>query len=450
MMHFACGAAGSKETMTTKIRRRSFLAAAGTLLALPALDAMLPGSGVAQAADPTTTRRFMTFHFPIGVNRAAWKPSGTETNWTLGTSQADLAPHKSDLSIITGISNSGDRSGSAGHTCNIATFLTGLDVPEGIRSMGTSADQLIAASLDGKTRFRSLELGTSILNENPNAEPGYDPVLKDHLSWSKGTPLPKEINPSALFDRLFAGGSSALSAEAAARRRHFGQSVIDAVRGDAKRLQSRLGKGDRAKLDEYLSGVRDVELRIQSTASAACTVGARPGPPVDIRDRVKQMLDLSVLAFSCDLTRVITFGYEHTVTEQAHPWLGVKDGYHIGVTHNQPGEAYATVNKWIVSQLAYLVGRLKATPDATGAGTLLDNTIVYFASELGEGSSHSDQDIPMIVAGKGGGRIPQGRLLARSGQGNGNVLIALMQAMGVTVPSFGANFTTPLPGLLAS
>ncbi|MDB5217510.1 MAG: Tat pathway signal sequence protein [Myxococcaceae bacterium] len=437
--------------MTIRLRRRSFLVAAGTLLALPALEAMGPGSGVARAATPAGTPRFMTFHFPIGVNRAAWKPSGTETSWTLGASQVDLAPHKNDITVITGVNNSGDKSGTAGHTCNAATFLTGGDVPRGIHAMGTSADQLIAASLVGKTPFRSLELGTSILNENPNAEAGYDPVLKDHLSWSNGTPLPKEINPSALFDRLFAGGTSTVGAAEAARRRHFGQSVIDAVRGDATRLQSRLGKDDNAKLDEYLSGVRDLELRIQSTATAAvCTPGARPGPPADVRDRVKQMLDLSVLAFSCDLTRVITFGYEHTVTEQSHPWVGVKDGYHIGVTHNQPGQPYAAVNQWIVSQLAYLLAKLKATPAALGTGTLLDNTIVYFASELGEGSSHSASDIPIIVAGKGAGKISQqGRLLARSGQGNGNVLIALMQAMGVSVPSFGNGFTTPLAGLVA-
>ena len=114
-------------------------------------------------------------------------------------------------------------------------------------------------------------------------------------------------------------------------------------------------------------------------------------------DRVKQMLDLSVLAFRCDLTRVTTFGYEHTVTEQAHPWVGVKDGYHIGVTRNQPGAPYVAVNTWIISQLAYLLDRLKATAD--GSGTLLDNTIVYFASELGEGSAHDPRNIPVIVAG---------------------------------------------------
>jgi hypothetical protein len=302
--------------------------------------------------------------------------------------------------------------------------------------------------MTGKTRFRSLELGTSILNENPNNEPGYAPVLKDHLSWANGTPLPKEVNPAALFDRLFAGGVGTVNDEAAARRRHYGQSVIDAVRADATRLRTRIGKNDNAKLDEYLAGVRDLETRIQ-TSSVACTPGARPGPPADIRDRVRLMLDLSVLAFSCDLTRVITFGYENTVTEQTHPFVGVNEGYHIGVTHNQPGAPYAAVNKWIVSQLAYLLGKLKSTQDATGSGTLLDNSIVYFASELGEGSSHSDQDIPIIVAGRGGGAIPtQGRLLARQGQGNGNVLLSLMRGMGVIAPLFGNGFTTPLLGLV--
>lgn len=388
----------------------------------------------------------MTFHFPIGVNRAAWKPSGTETSWTLGETQSPLAAHKGDITVITNVDASGDKSGSSVHTGRVATFLTAQDVPLGIRSMGTSADQVIAASLAGKTPFKSLELGTSILNENPNKEPGYEPVLKDHLSWSNGTPLPKEINPSALFDRLFAWGS--LDPAAAKARRELQQSVIDAVRDDATRLKKQLGKHDNVKLDEYLTGVRELETRIQATA-AVCSPGERPGPPADVRERVKQMLDLSVLAFRCDLTRVITFGYEHTVTEQTHPWLGVTEGYHIGITHNQPGAPYAAVNKWIVSQLAYLLDQLKATKDAAGR-TLLDDTIVYFASEMGEGSSHSTKDLPLIVCGGGGGRIQKGRLLDRPGQGNGNVLLSLMQAMDVPVSSFGNGFTSPLPGLVTT
>jgi hypothetical protein len=167
-----------------------------------------------------------------------------------------------------------------------------------------------------------------------------------------------------------------------------------------------------------------------------------------VRDRVKQMLDLSVLAFRCDLTRVITFGYEHTVTEQAHPWVGVKEGYHIGITHNQPGAPYAAVNHWIVTQLAYLLDSLKGTIE--GQGTLLDSTIVYFVSEMGEGSAHDPTDLPIIVAGGGGGRIRQGRLLDRPGQGNANLLIALMQAMDVNVTRFGDSYTTPLPGLVSA
>ena len=396
----------------------------------------------AQADEPAVRQRFMTFHFPTGVNREAWRPTGTETNWTLGASQVPLAAHKDDICVIRHVDNSGDRSGSA-HTGKAATFLTAQNAPPGTLTMGTSADQLIAASLAGKTPFRSLELGTSILRENPNNEAGYDPVLKDHLSWSNGTPLPKEINPSALFDRLFASGP--LGPEAIALRRTLQRSVIDAVRGDATRLKMRLGKNDNLKVEEYLTGLRELEVRINAT-SASCTPGARPGPPADVRDRVRQMLDLSVLAFRCDLTRVITFGYEHTVTEQTHPWVGVTEGFHIGVTHNHPGAPYAAVNRWIVSQLAYLLDQLKSTPD--GSGTLLDNTIVYFASEMGEGSSHSGQDLPIVVCGRGGGRITPGRLLDRPGQGNGNVLIALMQAMGVNVSSFGNGFTTPVPGLV--
>jgi hypothetical protein len=433
--------------MKRTLARRTFLRGLGTAIALPFLESALPR--VARAAPSTAPLRLLTFHFPIGVNRQSWAPSGTEMNWQLGASQQPLTDLKGDICVITGVSNSGDKSGTAGHTCNIATFLTARDVPQGIKSMGTSADQMIAATLKGTTRFGSLELGTSILNENPNDEPGYDPVLKDHLSWSDGTPLPKEINPSAVFDRLFAGvtsGSSPADQQAAARRRHYGQSVIDAVRADSDALKKRLGKTDNVKLDQYLSALRELELRIGTTATTACTPGARPGPPADIRARVTQMLDLSVLAFACDLTRVITFGYEHTVTERAHPFAGVNEGYHIGVTHNNPGAPYAAVNKWIVEQLAYVLDKMKKTADVTG--NLLDNSIVYFASELGEGSSHSASNIPIIVAGKGGGRIASGRLLARDGQGNGNVLYAIMQAFGVNPGTFGNGFTKPVPGLV--
>ena len=184
-------------------------------------------------------------------------------------------------------------------------------------------------------------------------------------------------------------------------------------------------------------------------AMVANNLGGFPFQPGVVDDPVYgQMLDLSVLAFRCDLTRVITFGYENTVTEQTHPWLGVNEGFHIGITHNQPGAPYIAVNTWIVSQLAYLLAQLKATPD--GDGTLLDNTIVYFASEMGEGSSHSGNDLPIVIAGGGAGRITPGRLLDRPGQGNGNVLIALMHAMGVSVSTFGNGFTTALPGLVNS
>ena len=428
------------------LSRRTLLAGAGTLLALPALEAMWPTGRASAAA--TSPLRMFTFHFPIGVNRAAWKATGTETSWTLGQSQAPLAPHQNDLCVVTGVNNAGDTSGTAGHTCNMATFLTALDVPAGISGLGTSADQMIAEKLKGQTRLRSLELGTSVLYENPNAEAGYDPVLKDHLSWNNNTPLPKEVDPGKVWDRLFAGTDPNATSAEVARRKHYGQSVIDAVRGDATALQSKLGKADNAKLDQYLSGVRELELRIAATAGGGCAAGARPGAPADIRQRVTQMLDMMVLAAMCDVTRVMTFSYENTVTEQTHPWLGVNEGYHIGVTHNQPGAPYVTVNTWLVSQLAYLLNKMKQVTEP--GGTLLDNSIVYFASELGEGSSHDDSDLPIVIAGRAGGKLTPGRLLSRQGNGNGNVLISFMRAFGLPATSFGNGFTQPVPGLFSA
>lgn len=428
--------------MSTPMKRRTFLAGAGALLALPLLEAMYPGRARADTPPPSP-RRFITFHFPIGVNRAAWKPSGTETDWTFGASQEPLTKHKSRLCMLTNVDSSGDKTGRSSHTGPAASFLTADDVPMSRHAMGTSADQLIARTMAGRTPFRSLELGTSILNENPNDEAGFDPVLKDHLSWNAGTPLPKEVSPAAVFERLFGGGNDAALG---AYRQQLRLSVLDTVSADASRLKLRLGKADGRKLDEYMTAVRELETRIQTT-TATCSAGSAPKVTLDVRDRISQMFDLMVLAMRCDLTRVITFGYEHTVTQQTHAWAGVTEPYHIGVTHNQPGAPYAAVNKWIVSQLALLLDRLDATQD--GAGTLLDSSIVYFSSELGDGTVHSKANLPMIVCGGGGGRIQGGRLLDRPGQGNGNVLIALMQAMDVNVTSFGNGFTTPVPGLVS-
>jgi hypothetical protein len=440
------------------LSRRAVLAGLGTFVALPMLEAMTRSTPRARADQQKPPLRFVTFHFPIGVNRDGWRPSGSENDWQFGQTQADpLGPHKDDLCMITGVDNNGDPSATGAHTCNMATFLTARDVPPGIRGMGTSADQLIADKLAGQTPFRSVELGTAILDENPNDEPGYDPVLKDHLSWLNDTPLPKEVNPAALFDRLFAGGTPMQADQMAMVRRISNASVLDAVRADTQALSARLGKNDNTKLDQYLTGVRELEKRIQVTSSAAasgmpasmCTPGARPGPPADIQEHVNQMLDLIALAFTCDLTRVATFSYETTVTERDHAFLGVNDSYHIGVTHNNPGDPYITVNRWLCSRLGYLLDKLKGMQDFDGS-SVLDNSIVYFASELGEGSTHSGADIPMIVAGGAGGRIKPGRLLARGGQGNGNVLLSIMQAFGVTPRTFGNGFTTPLPGLVST
>ncbi len=427
----------------TTLSRRRFLATAGTALALPVLDSLVRGPREARAQTAASPLRFLTFHIPIGVDRSAWNPTGSGTNWQLGRSMQALAPHKNDITCLTGVDMPG---GNAGHTCGAGSFLTGIKVDPGTSVAGTSADQHVANFLAGKTPLRSLELGTAICNENPNNEAGYSPVMKDHLSWLNDTPLPKEISPQRAFDRLFAGANPNATSADVARRKHYGQSVVDTVRAQAKRLQTKLGTHDLAKVDQYLTAVRELERRIGHSMSAACQPGTRPGVPADIQQHVDQMLDVMVLAVQCDMTRVVTFGYEHTVTERTHPFLGVNAGYHIGVTHcgsndlcDAVGTSYSTsyvaVNSWLVGRFASLIEKLKKVPE--GGGTLLDNCIVYFSSEMGDGSLHSNQNVPIVIAGRAGGKLQAGRLLDRSGSGNGNVLIALMQLMGASVDKLG-------------
>ena len=426
----------------SRISRRLFLGAAGTLLALPSLEAMIPK---AYANAPVSPIRFLTFHFPIGAPRAEWAPSGTENSWQLGqTQQAELAAFKNDVLMVTGAKHP---NGSNGHTVGAGAFLTCAHIDDSTHTAGTSADQYIADFYAGKTPLRSLELGTEIDNEAPGGE-SQDLVLKDHLSWNKNTPLPKELSPQKVFDRMFAspGASAGQNAAEAAKRRLYGQSVIDAVRGQAQSLKMRLGAADNVRMDQYLTGVRELELRIAHATGPMCTKPNAPPKAASQKELTEQHLDLMVLAAQCDITRVMTFGYACTVTEQAFPWIGVNTGYHIGVTHcgspalcDTQGTAsnndYVKVNKWFVSEFAYLLGKLKAVQEP--GGTLLDNSIVYFASEMGDGSLHSDGPLPIIIGGHGGGKIRSGRLLDRPGALNGDVLLGLMQAIGLSTGTLG-------------
>lgn len=436
-----------------KVGRRWFLTAAGIGLALPYFETLDPRPAMAAAGN----KRLFLFHMPAGVNVSTWAPVGTGTNFTFGTTMKPVndAMLKPKVTIVTGTSAIG---GPRGHTCGISGVLTGVRCVGNTTDNAISFDQVVAQMFGSQTRFSSVELGTAHNTENPNAESGYSTVLKDNLNWSSDTtPLSREIIPLNAFNRMFTGlttptpttGGGPVAVKDAMRT-----SILDYALGEGTSLRGRLGTADRVKLDQYLSGLRDLERAIQTTPTTgstnACMPGTAPasGKPTDIQAHVKLMLDIIVMAFQCDVVRVATFAYEHTTTEIRHPFIGVNVGYHTSVTHhaNAPTALanYTTVNQWLVSQFVYAISKLDKIAD--GSGTMLDSSVCMCFSELSDGNSHSSSNMPILLAGSAGGALQTGRVVPGSGP-NEQVHLAILQALGAGMTTFG-RARAPLPGLL--
>lgn len=445
------------ERHLTRVGRRWFLTAAGVAVALPYLETF--GEADAQAA-AAGAKRLLLFHMPAGINVSTWAPVGGGTNFQFGPAMTPLddAKLKAKVTVVTGLGGIG---GPRGHTCGISGILTGVRCVGNSTQNAISFDQVVAQSIGTQTRFPSLELGTTHNTENPNGEAGYSTVIKDNLNWSNATtPLSREVEPLKAFNRLFTGLAAPTTPAPAGQpavmnvKDAMRKSVLDYALAEGTGLSARLGTADRAKLDQYLSGIRDLEKNIQNTPTmgqtGVCTPGATPaaGKPSSIEAHVKLMLDIIVTAFTCDLTRVATFAYEHTTTEIRHSFLGVNVGYHTNVTHHNNAAAalanYTTVNKWLVSQYAYILSKMDALAD--GSGTMLDNAACMLFSELSDGNSHSNSNMPLVLAGSAGGKLQTGRVVAGSGAIEQSHL-ALIQAMGVASTSFG-RAKAPLAGLL--
>ena len=441
------------ERNLTRVGRRWFLRAAGVSLVLPYLEAF----GEREARAASGVKRLFLFHMPAGINVSTWVPTGSGTNFQLGAAMKpiDDAMLKSKVTVVTGLNAIG---GPRGHTCGISGVLTGVQCQGNSTMNAISFDQLAAQSFAAQTKFPSIQLGTTHNTENPNAEAGYSTVIKDNLNWSSAsTPLSREIEPLKAFNRLFSGSQTGAPGPMAALnvKDAMRKSILDYALAEGTGLSARLGTADRNKLDQYLSGLRDLERSIQMTPTVGqtgvCTPGAapEPGKPSDIQVHVKLMLDIIITAFTCDLTRVATFAYEHTTTEIRHPFAGVNVGYHTSVTHHDNAPAalanYTAVNRWLVSQYAYALSKMDKISD--GAGTMLDNSACLCFSELSDGNSHSNQNMPVLLAGSAGGKIQTGRALVGSGAIE-QVHVSLLQALGLTTQSFG-RAKGPLPGLLA-
>jgi hypothetical protein len=430
--------------------RRRFLGGAAATVALPLLESLLPRT---LRADPPPPKRLLFFYVPCGIHMPNWTPVTAGDDYVLTPILQPLAAVKNQILLMTGLANTPGRPEGAGdHAGGTSAFLTCTHVTKSESDIrcGVSVDQVAAKKLSAGTRFASLQFGIEGGSSVGGCDSGYSCAYTRNISWAgPNTPLQKTVSPQAAFDILFAGTDATASQADQQRRRRSRQSVLDHVLGEAQSLQGKLGQTDRRKLDEYLTGVREIELRLGSSQKV-CIAGGRPAAELSYPEQVRLMNDMMVLSFQCDLTRVITFMLNNAATGRNYDFIGVS-GAHHELSHHMGLQAnfdkLTLIDTWEVQQLAYLLGRMNAISE--GSGTMLDHSLVYFSSEIEDGNAHRHTNLPVLLAGKLGGAVRPGRHLAYHGDPPlGNLFMSILAAVGVTVDKFGDNGTAPLPGLV--
>lgn len=442
------------------LSRRTFLRGTGVSLALPWLEAMSPRA-VASAleADAAPVRMAVLF-MPNGVPPKKWSPNGVGREFQLSPILEPLADFKNDIFIPTNLWHQGSNTGD-GHYVKTAGLLTGTTINKTVgldlNCNGVSLDQVAAQAIGHQTPLPSLELGTRPVDLGVDSNVGYTRVYGGHISWSGPTrPVAKEINPRLVYERLF---RAAQPHDASATG---DKPLLDLVLGDAKRLREKLGDHDRQKIDEYLESVRALEQRLDRAASAdrqnwkPRAAVEHPGTlpsaiPESHQEHVQLMLDMIVLAFRADVTRVSTFMFGNSVSGTDFSFLeGVKGGHHH-LSHHQNEESnlrqYELIARWHVSQLVYLLTKLRDIRE--GERSLLESTMVLFGSDLHDGNSHNPHNLPIVLAGQAGGRIQTGQSREYDKDTPlSNLYVSMLTAMGVPTERF-ADSTGPLPGVLA-
>jgi hypothetical protein len=403
--------------MITKMAlpRRTFLKGLGASVALPLLDSMVPAFTAQAATVANAPRRLGYVFIPMGMNPAPWTPEEVGPLTRLSPSLASLTPHLNDVTVVTNMELENAHT-TGNHASSNAAFLSclrGKRTEGSDYELGVTVDQLAAQSIGGDTPIPSLELGTDMIVQVGACDNGYACVYQNSLSWASPTsPLPTEADPRVVFERLFGDGGTPDERRAEMKKN---ASILDWVLGDMSKLQQSLGSGDRTKVDEYVTTVREVERRIQlaeqQTAGSPLPDLTRPtSVPTDWEDHVKLMYDLQILAMQADLTRVITFQMAREASTRSYPQIGVPEPHHPVSHHvNDPEKLakLAKINAYHVSLFAYMVGRLASTPD--GDGSLLDHSTFMLGSGMGNPDVHDHRNLPIIVARGGGDKSWGGR-----------------------------------------
>ena len=442
--------------MTRLSRRRFLRGAGGAAIALPFLGAM---DGPAKAAP--FPKRFVVFFTGLGQVKQSWLPSGSGADFTLGEVLAPLEPFKSKIMVLDGVDMESAHHGPGDpHQLGIGHALTGTELQEGTLfphvcdpdktvgwGGGVSIDQLLAQQIGQTTKLGSLELGVQVQYSNVSASISYR---------APGVPVPPEDDPAKVFDRLFTDLAANPRVRAfMSRRRHR---VLDAVMEDYAALDQRLGGEDRQKLEQHLDSIRDVALRLDAPGALGgiCALPDLGDVPATYDNDAypvlgKLQMDLLAMALACDLTRVASLQWTTVQTGKVFSWLGQTQIHHE-LSHAGGSDPVARaqlvdIGRWHAEQLAYLLSKLAAMPE--GDGTVLDNTVLLWCTDIAEGHTHARRDMPYLIAGDAGGYYQSGRVVSYQGAWHNDLLVSLCRAMGVGVSTFGnpAYCTGELPGL---
>ena len=422
--------------------RRTFLRTVGATMALPMLDAMIPAATAASKTPLGQAKRLGFVFMPMGCDESRWTPGSEGDLSQLSPILQSLEPVKDQLSVLTNMELANAYPGS--HATSNSSFLSAAKArhTEGNDYyLGTTVDQVAAKQLGLHTQLPSLELSMDLMQTVGQCDNGYACVYQNNLSWSTPTtPLPAEAHPRMVFESLFGDGGSAKERQAALKER---ASLLDAFRQDVARLKRDLGAADRARMDDYLETIREVERRIQQ---AEASVGDHPLPDLDrpigvpaaYADHARLMFDLQCLAYQGDVTRVITFQLARETSNRTYPEIGVPDPHHPLSHHgNDPDKIarMAKINQFHVSLFSEYVQKLKATPD--GDGSLLDSTLLLYGSGIGNPNIHDHTNLPTLVAG-GAATGMRGNRHIRYHQPTplANLHLSLLDRVGVRLDAF--------------
>lgn len=430
--------------------RRAFLRGTGVALALPFLDAMVPAfAGPAKTAVSRPVRMGFVY-VPNGIIESSWLPSTEGAGFEFNKTMKALEPFREHMLVLSNLAQINGRSlgdGGGDHARAGASWLTGVhpkktegaDIHSGI-----SADQIAGRALGRETQFASLEIGVEAPSLAGGCDSGYSCAYTNTVSWSSPTtPNPMEVNPRTLFERLFGDGEATDAAARLEAMRERG-SLLDFVKGSLDRLETRVGQGDRHKLTEYLDAIRDIERRIQKAEEQNATmtiphIDLPVSAPEEFVDHARLMMDLMVVAYQADLTRVVSFMLAREGSNRSYREIEISDGHHDCTHHqNDPVKIAKTIriNTHHVDQFAYLINRMKSTPD--GDGSLLDHSMILYGSSINDGNRHTHTDLPVALIGGASGKLKGGRHIRYPEETPmTNLLLSMLDKVGVPTEKLG-------------